>query len=58
MKNITAGHSYELSNFENKDSQGQILQFIHKVPKELGSTELLTIADGTTNEEVFLLSIL
>lgn len=52
MKNITAGHLYELSNFENKEAQGQTIQFIHKVPKELGSTELLTIADGTTNEEV------
>lgn len=52
MKNIVAGHLYELSNFENKETQGQTLQFIHKIPKELGSTELLTVADGTTNEEV------
>ena len=52
MKNNVAGHQYELSNFENKDQQGQILQFIHKEPKEEGSTELVTVADGTTNEEV------
>ena len=52
MKNNTEGHQYELSNFENKDQQGQILQFIHKEPKEEGSTELVTISDGTTNEEV------
>jgi len=52
MKNNVAGHQYELSNFENKDQQGQILQFIHKEPKEEGSIELVTVADGTTNEEV------
>lgn len=52
MKNLVAGHTYELENFENKDAQSQILQFIHKEPKEEGSTELKTISDGTTNEEV------
>lgn len=52
MKNNVPGHQYEMSNFENKDQQGQILQFIHKEPKEEGSTELVTISDGTTNEEV------
>lgn len=52
MKNNIEGHQYELSNFENKDQQGQILQFIHKEPKKAGSTELVTISDGTTNEEV------
>ena len=46
------GHTYELSNFENKDAQGQKLQFIHKEPKEVGSIELVTVADGTTTEEV------
>ena len=52
MKNNIPGHQYELSNFEKKDQQGQILQFIHKEPKEEGSTELITISDGTTNEEI------
>lgn len=52
MKTKVAGHTYELSNFENKDENGQILQFIHKEPKEEGSAELVTVADGTTNEEV------
>lgn len=47
-----AGHTYELSNFENKDEQGQTLQFIHKEPITEGSPELKTIADGTTNEEL------
>lgn len=52
MKNIVQGHTYELSNFENKNEKGQILQFIHKEPVSLGSTELMTVSDGTTNENV------
>lgn len=52
MKVKVIGHTYELSNFENKENEGQNLQFIHKEPKEEGSTEMKTIADGTTNEEV------
>ena len=49
MKEITPGHRYELANFENPDQPGQIIQFIQKEPKEEGSTELVTISDGTTN---------
>ena len=41
-----------MQNFENKDVKGQILQFIHKQPIVEGSTELRTVNDGTTNEEV------
>lgn len=52
MKVQIEGHRYELSNFENKESQGQILQFIQKEPRIEGFTELITINDGTTNEEV------
>jgi hypothetical protein len=52
MKVKVPGHTYELANFENKEGQGQTLQFIHKEPKEEGSIELITISDGTTNEEV------
>ena len=44
------GHQYEMSNFENKENPGQVLQFIHKEPNE--NNELITISDGTTNEEV------
>lgn len=44
------GHQYEMSNFENKENPGQILQFIHKEPNK--NNELITISDGTTNEEV------
>ena len=52
MKINVEGHQYELSNFQNTDKKGQILQFIHKEPKEEGSTELILVSDGTTNEEV------
>lgn len=51
MKVITEGHLYELANFENKDKEGQKLQFIEKVPSGEGSA-LTTVNDGTTNEEV------
>lgn len=51
MKILTPGHKYVLANFESKDN-GQTIQFIEKVPASEGSTELKTINDGTTNEEV------
>ncbi len=52
MKVQVEGHAYELDNFEEKDSPGQALQFIHKMPIEPGSSVLYTVHDGTTNEEV------
>lgn len=52
MKNLVEGHLYELENFENKSAKGQILQFIQKEPIAGGNGELLTIADGTTNEDL------
>jgi hypothetical protein len=52
MKVQVEGHRYELSNFENKELAGQTIQFIQKEPKEESSTELVTISDGTTNEEL------
>lgn len=56
MKIQTEGHRYELENFENKESEGQIIQFIEKIPapKEEAEFEgqLLTLNDGTTNEEI------
>jgi hypothetical protein len=51
MKVLTEGHKYIAHNFENKEN-GQTIQFIEKVPKEQGSTELVTVNDGTTNEEL------
>lgn len=53
MKVIVSGHRYELANFENKEAEGQFLQFIHKQPKEGGeAVEMETVQDGTSNEEV------
>lgn len=52
MKVKVQGHTYELSNFENKEAEGQNLQFIHKEPVQEGSTELRTVSDGTTIEEL------
>lgn len=50
MKVLTEGHKYELEGFENKNNK-QVIQFIEKEPIE-GTTELKTIADGTTNEDL------
>lgn len=60
MKVINEGHRYELANFENKETKGQEIQFIEKqekvvsVDQRTNSIEksLVTINDGTTNEEV------
>jgi len=53
MKVLTAGHKYELENFQrNLHELNQYLQFIQKEPEAPGSTTLKTVADGTTNEEV------
>lgn len=52
MQVLVEAHRYELSNFENKEKAGQILQFIHKVPSTKNPTEMETVSDGTTNEEV------
>jgi hypothetical protein len=59
MKVLTEGHKYSLQSFESigTGSDGefydqQTLRFIHKVPVSPGSTDLETIDNGTTNEEV------
>lgn len=54
---IRPGHRYVLANFEDQLKDGQTLQFIEKVPAAEGSTELVTIFDGTTNEEVLAMLI-
>lgn len=51
MEILRKGHRYELENFEDKDAAGQVIQFIEK-EKDPGYTELITVNDGTTNEEV------
>lgn len=51
MKDLSGtGHKYELASFEG--GTPQVLQFIEKQPLSEGSTEMITINDGTTNEEV------
>lgn len=50
MKVITEHHKYELANHENKEVQGQTIQFIQKESRD-GLT-FTTVSDGTTNEEV------
>lgn len=61
MKILTPGHKYELANFEKKDSPGQTIQFIEKISQQESTGEtptpvtmqtLVTVNDGTTNEEV------
>ena len=49
MKVITEGHKYQLDSMEGTNPQQ--IQFIEKRPVE-NSTELKTVNDGTTNEEV------
>jgi len=53
MKILREGHKYVAANFENPDG-GQTIQFIEKEPsnKPEQVTELITINDGTTNEEL------
>lgn len=51
MKSIVAGHLYGLKGFESGE-EDQAIQFIQKEPVSEGSTELKTVSDGTTNEEV------
>ena len=53
MHVITTGHKYELASFEGGPTQS--LQFIEKVKRlteNPDGTELVTVNDGTTNEEV------
>lgn len=50
MKVITEGHKYELDSFDGGPTQ--TLQFIEKVPCKDPTAPLVTINDGTTNEDV------
>lgn len=53
MKILTEGHKYVAANFENPEG-GQTIQFIEKEPSNKPGqvTELITVNDGTTNEEL------
>jgi hypothetical protein len=54
MKVITTGHKYELASFEG--GPAQTLQFIEKIPTpppvKVEGPHMITLNDGTTNEEV------
>lgn len=53
MKTITLGHKYALASFEGGPEQ--TIQFIEKIKRlteNPDGVELVTINDGTTNEEV------
>jgi hypothetical protein len=54
MKITTRGHLYELENFERSQDRGQSLQFIekHRDTTAAAPGALITVRDGTTNEEV------
>lgn len=52
---LTLGHKYVANNFEDSDN-GQTIQFIEKQPAE-DNSGLITVNDGTTNEEVLLILI-
>lgn len=51
MKALTPGYEYILNNFEYSSEPPQILQFIYKLPLP-GTTDLVTVKNGTTNEEI------
>lgn len=52
MEILVPGHRYVAKNFI-EPSNGQTIQFIHKESKEGGEPgEMVTIDDGTTNEEL------
>lgn len=54
MKVLTPGHLYELDMFEDtpNDTGNQRIQFIEKEASPFDRTQLVTINNGTTNEEV------
>jgi len=51
MQCLDDHHHYRLGNFEATEPE-QELKFINKKPESEGSTTLVTVHDGTTNEEV------
>lgn len=53
---VTAGHEYILPGFESEEGD-QLIHFICKEPVTEGSTELKTVQDGTTNEDVLIMLI-
>lgn len=56
MKVVTKGHLYELAHFENPDNI-EAIQFIEKYASPSAENNLVTVHDGTTNEEVLAMLI-
>jgi hypothetical protein len=54
---LRPGHRYELANFEDPSKPGQVIQFIEKERRTDHVPELVTLSDGTTNEEVLAMLI-
>lgn len=52
MDIIRPGHRYVLANFERPQQEGQVIQFIEKVPSGGDPAKLETVSDGTSSEEV------
>lgn len=52
MQVLTQGHRYTVPYFEHPEAEGQTIQFIEKTPSGDGSPTLITVNDGTTNEEL------
>lgn len=50
MKVLTEGHKYQLPGFEDPNNTQEI-QFIEKTPIK-NTSNLLTVNDGTTNEDI------
>lgn len=48
---LTKGHSYKLAFFED-NKRFQTIDFINKIQSGKDKTTLVTVHDGTTNEEV------
>lgn len=55
MKILREGHRYELAAYEG--GEPQVVQFIEKVPAIGPDRPMVTMRDGTTNEEVLLMLI-
>ena len=52
MRTNIPGHNYSLANAENKQLEGQALQFVHHELVNYETGEYRLFADGTTEQEV------
>jgi hypothetical protein len=54
MRANIPGHNYTLANAENKQLEGQALQFVHHEIVNYETGEYRLFADGTTEQEVLI----